>query len=121
MKTVAVVCNILFWVFLCMVLVTDGPPEGSGILISLATFLLPIFNVLVIRFLSSPGHTLLLAAFILNILWIALAGWMIASRYPSHPAEEGVLEFVVITAVTPLVTAVAIFLRLKGSHSLATR
>ena len=62
MKIVAVICNVVFWGFFCMVMLTDGPPKGADILLSLIPFLMPIFNVLVIRVLSSPSRVVKLVA-----------------------------------------------------------
>jgi hypothetical protein len=30
MKIVALICNVIFWGFFCMVMMTDGPPQGGG-------------------------------------------------------------------------------------------
>ncbi len=113
MRILAIVCNVLFWAFFCVVVVTDGLQQGADILVSLVTFLMPIFNVLVIRILASPGHGLKLLAFILNILWLGLDGWLIIDRYPSHPAEEGLVEYVAMMALTPLVSGLALYLQMK--------
>ncbi len=113
MKTVAVVCNVLFWAFLCMVLLTDGPPVGTGIWVSLVTFLIPIFNVLVIRVLSTPGRNLRIIAFFANVFWLAVATWRIVTEYPGHPAEEGVLAFTIIMALTPILSALTLLLSLR--------
>jgi hypothetical protein len=116
MKIAAVVCNIFFWGFFCLVMLTDGPPKGTEILLSLIPFLMPILNVLVIRVLSSPGHAVKLVALVSNIVWLGLACWLIMDRYPSHPKEEGLIEYVALMALTPLLSAVAIYLSLRPSE-----
>ncbi len=108
MKIVAVVCNVLFWGFFCMVMVTDGPPEGTDIYLSLIPFLIPIFNVVVISVLSSPSRGMKLTALVGNIIWLGLASWMIIERYPSHPKEEGLVAYVALMALTPLISAVTL-------------
>lgn len=57
MKTAAVVCNILFFAFLCVVLVTDGPPTQTAyIVFSLLSLLIPIFSaVVIVRSKASDG------------------------------------------------------------------
>jgi len=110
MKTIAVICNVVFWGFFCMVMVTDGPPQGADIIWSLLLFLIPILNVVVIRVLSSPSRVAKLAALVGNIIWLGLACWRIVDTLPSHPKEEGLIEFVVLLALTPLLSGVAIYL-----------
>ena len=109
MKIVAVICNVVYWAFLCLVMVTDGPPKGADIFWSLIAFVMPILNVVVIRVLSSPSRVMRLAAFAGNIVWLGLACWLLIARFPSHPAEGGLVEFAVLTALTPLLSAIAIY------------
>jgi hypothetical protein len=116
MKIVTVICNVVFWVFFCMVLLTDGPPKGTDIIWSLVPFLMPMVNVAVIRVLSSPSRVLKLVALISNIGWLGLAWWRITQELPSHPKEEGLLEFVVLFALTPLLSAAAIYVSLRASE-----
>jgi len=116
MKILAVICNVVFWGFFCMVMLTDGPPKGADILFSLIPLLMPIFNVVVIRILSSPIRVVKLLALVSNIVWLGLACWLIVDRYPSHPKEEGLIEFVALMALTPLLSAVAIYLSLRASE-----
>jgi hypothetical protein len=114
MKIVAVVCNVLFWGFFCMVMFTDGTPKGSDIVISIFPLLMPILNVMVLRVLASPGRGLKTATMIGNILWLVLACWVIIDRYPSHPQEEGLIAYVVLMALTPLLSTVAMYWELKA-------
>ncbi len=118
MKIVTVICNVVFWLFFCMVMLTDGPPKGTDIIWSLVPFLMPIVNVAVIRALSSPTRVLRLTALLGNIVWLGLAGWRIVQELPSHPKEEGLLAFVVLFALTPLLSAVAICVVLRTSEPL---
>ena len=91
MKIVAVICNVVFWGFFCMVMYTDGPPRGADVLLSVISFLMPILNVVVIRVLSSPNRVVKLVALFSNIVWLGLTCWLIMDRYPSHPKEEGLV------------------------------
>ena len=113
MKILAIVCNVLFWAFICIVFVTDGLPQGADILWSLVPFVAPILNVAVIRFLPSPSRVLKIVALIINIIWLGIAGWLILARYPSHPQEEGLIAYVALFALTPLLSAVVIYLGLR--------
>jgi len=114
MKIVAVVCNVIFWLFLCLVMATDGLPQGTDILYTLLPFVMPIFNVLVMRFLSSPSRVVNLVAMAGNIIWLVLACWMTIARYPSHPKEEGLLAYVALLALTPLLSMVALYPKVKS-------
>ncbi len=98
-----------------MVTFTDGPPAGADIFWSWIPFLMPILNVAVIRLLPSPGRLVKLVALVGNIVWLGLGCWLFMYRYPSHPKEEGLIEFVVLTGLTPLLSAVAIYLGLRPS------
>lgn len=116
MKTVALICNAVYWIFFLIVILTDGLPKGADILFSSITFLLPIFNMVVIRFLSSPSRAVKLVALASNIVWLGLACWLIIDRYPSHPKEEGLIGYVALMALTPLLSAVAIWWSLRASE-----
>ncbi len=109
MKILTVICNVVFWVFFCMIMLTDGLPRGSAVVWSIAPFFMPMVNVAVIRVLSSPSRALKLAALVSNIVWFGLACWRILQELPSHPEEEGLLAFVVLFALTPLLSAASIY------------
>lgn len=119
MKTLAVLCNVVFWAFFCMVIITDGMPQGADMILALVTFLMPIFNVVVIRIVSSPGKNLRLVGFVLNLCWLGIVGWLIVERYASHPAEEGLLGYVTMMALTPLVSALALYLQVRAARPMA--
>ncbi len=116
MKILAVICNVVFWGFLCMVMLTDGPPKGADILWSLVPFLMPMLNVAVIRIIASPSRDLKLVALVGNVVWLGVAGWRIIQDLPSHPNEEGLLAFVVLFALTPLLSGVAICISLRATE-----
>ncbi len=115
MNIVAVICNVIFWGFFCMVMITDGPPQGADVFYALLPLVMPVFNVVVLRFLPSPGRTVNLVAIVGNIIWLVLAVWVIIDRYPSHPEEEGLLAYVALLALTPLLSIVALFPRLRAT------
>ena len=121
MKIVIIICNVVFWGFLCMVMLTDGPPKGTDIIWALVPFLMPMLNVAVIRVVSSPSRVLRRVALVSNIVWLGLACWRIIQELPSHPKEEGLLEFVVLFVPTPLLSAVAIYASLRASEPLSAQ
>lgn len=50
-----------------------------------------------------------------NIIWLVVAIWVIAARYPSHPEEEGLLAYVALLALTPLLSMVALYPKLRAT------
>ena len=121
MKNAAVICNVLLWVFFCMVLVTDGFPRGSEIPLGLFTFLMPIFNVLLVRILASPSRAVRVVAIASNLLWLGIIGWLMLERLPSHPEEGGLLAYVLLMVLTPTVSAVAIYVGLRAPKPLLAK
>jgi hypothetical protein len=81
----------------------------ADIYLSLIFFLMPILNVLVIGVLSSPCRGLKLAFLVGNMVWLGLACWLVIDRYPSHPKETGLVTYVALMELTPLLSAVTIF------------
>ncbi len=116
MKIATVLCNVVFWGFLCLVMLTDGPPQGTDMVWLLVPFLMPMVNIAVIRVLSSTSRVLKLAALVSNMVWLGLAGWRIVQELPSHPREEGLLEFAMLFALTPLLSAATIYLGLRATQ-----
>ncbi len=119
MKILTVICNVVFWVFFCTVILTDGLPKGIAIIWSIVPFLMPMVNVAVIGILSSPSRVLKLVVLVSNVVWLGLACWRILQELPSHPKEEGLLEFVVLFALTPLLSVAAIYISLRASEPTA--
>jgi hypothetical protein len=91
MKIVAVICNIVLFVFHCFVLSTDGfPKEVSYIIFNLWSLLTMIISVVVIlRFGTS--NIMRIVAIICNIVFFGFVCWALIDQYP-HPKESGVIE-----------------------------
>jgi hypothetical protein len=62
-----------------------------------------------------------LVALVCNILWLGLACWLIIERLPSHPKEGGLIEYVSLMALTPLLSALALYLGLRASKQIAAK
>ncbi len=110
MKTLTVVCNVAFFVFTCMVLATDGvPKEVPYILLTLAVLLVPILTVFALwRSSMATG------AAIANLALLGSMVWSFVAQYP-HPQEEGFVEYVVLAALTPILSAIVLLLRRRGT------
>ena len=109
MKTLVVVCNVVFFAFTCVVLATDGlPKEVPYILLTLAVLLVPVLTVVALL-----RARLMVAAAIANLVVLGLMVWSFVAQYP-HPQEEGFVEYVVLAALTPILSAIVLFVRARG-------
>jgi len=108
MKILAIICNAVLVGFTCLVLVTDGPPQGAGyIVLTLLTLLVPIFtSVVLLRF--SKSATMKIVVGIFNIVLLGFTCWALVDQYP-HPNEEGFIPYVVLVMLTPILSLVALF------------
>lgn len=108
MKITAMVCNFILFGFTCLVLLTDGPPQGAAYwVLTLLALLVPLFSILVLLRLSKNA-ILWFAVLAGNIALLGFALWAIVSQYP-HPEEEGVVAYTVLIVLTPLLSMVALF------------
>ncbi|HVN33073.1 MAG TPA: hypothetical protein VMT45_13915 [Thermoanaerobaculaceae bacterium] len=128
MKTVAVVCNAVLFAFTCSVLATDGmPTETIYKLFSLLLLLVPLLSFLAIlhsgmsdgwlgarmptRTHVEPSSGIALfrwATAALNLVLLANSCWAVVTQYPSHPKEEGLLAYVVVIILTPILNFVVL-------------
>ena len=112
MTIVAVVCNVVLFLFTCFVLWTEGSSKGGGyIVLTVLLLLIPILSSAVIlrigasdRWLGSHGKTV---AAIGNIALLGFVIWAVASTYP-HPEEPGVIPFTVICVLTPILNLLVV-------------
>ena len=112
MTVVAVVCNVVLFLFTCFVLWTEGSSKGGGyIVLTVLLLLIPILSSAVIlrigasdRWLGSHGKTV---AAIGNIALLGFVIWAVASTYP-HPEEPGVIPFTVICVLTPILNLLVV-------------
>ena len=133
MKISAIICNIILFLFTCLVLVTDGPPTKTIYLVlTLWTFLTLILNTFIIsrigvgnRWLGlnkkekvlegskqteEPCYTntiIRIAGIICNIVFLVFHCWAFVDQYP-HPDEDGFIAFVVLIALTPILSLVVL-------------
>ena len=115
MTIVAVVCNVVLFLFTCFVLWTDGPAKGGGnVILALLLLLVPILSSAVVLrggardgWMGPQGRTV---AAIGNIALLGFVIWAVASTYP-HPEEPGVIPFTVICVLTPILTLLVVLRR----------
>ena len=139
MRIVAGICNVALFLFVCVVLVTDGPSkETVYIVFSWLAVLIPILSAAVIfgsrasdgwlglqaktkaadekRKIGDPasvGTILRIVTLVCNIVLFGFVCWAIADQYP-HPEEEGVVAFTLLIVLTPILSSVVILRGLKG-------
>jgi len=119
MKTVAAICNIVLFGFICLVLATDGPPQETSSIIFTAWWLLTL--ILSVAVISLRGASLILRkmAIVGNIVFLGFSGWAFFDQYP-HPNEPGFIPFVVLMVLTPLINLAALFIG-GARHSRASK
>ncbi len=107
MKIVAVICNIVLFLFTCVVLVVDGPAtEAAYVVFTLWLLLTLIFSAVVIsRRTASPVLTI--AAIVCNVVLLGFTCWAFVDQYP-HPDEEGFVAFTVLIFLTPILSLAAL-------------
>jgi hypothetical protein len=133
MKTAGIICNVILFAFICLVVATDGPSkEAVYIVFTLWWLLTPILSAAVIsRMKAGDGRLDLLiqgktaegtqkadglsmrakmriTAIACNILFIGFVCWAFVDQYP-HPNEEGFIPFLVMMALVPIISIVALF------------
>ncbi len=105
MKTVVLLVNAVLLVFTCLVLTTDGAPQGTPyVVFTILLIFIPIFTIVVIVRNESTNKWSIAAA-ILNSVLFAFVCWALVDQYP-HPPEAGVVEFEVLVLLTPIINAV---------------
>ena len=114
MKILAIICNAVLFGFTCLVLVTDGPPQGTGyIVFSMLKLLVPFLSAVVL-FRFSKNVIMKIVVGIFNFVLLGFVCWAIVSQYP-HPEEEGVIAYTVLLVLTPILSLAALFRKAKGT------
>jgi hypothetical protein len=107
---VAVICNVVLFLFTCFVLWTEGPSRGGGyIVLTVLLLLIPILSSAVIL-RTGPGPRAKTVVAIGNVALLGFVIWAVASTYP-HPEEPGVIPFTVICVLTPILNLLVILSR----------
>ncbi len=133
MRILAVACNVVLFGFTCLVLVTDGPPQGTGYTVftlwSLSTLVLSsmvishggasdswLVRQVTRRSLDEqkkngnvtfPSTVTGGVAIIANIIFLGFICWALVDQYP-HPDEEGFIAFIALMIFTPILNLVVL-------------
>ena len=108
MTIAAIICNLVMLAFTVMVMMTDGPAT-EFVYVIFGWLLLAIPSVsaalLIVRCVSGAG--LRIAAIVGNVVLLGFIGWALIDQYP-HPNEGGFIPYVVVVAVAPILSIVAL-------------
>ncbi len=106
MKAVAVLCNVVLFLFTCLVLVTDGVPrEMSYVVFSLVLLLIPAVTAFVL--VRGASRTVMVLAAVCNVVLLARICWAYVQEYP-HPSEPGFVPYMIVAVATPILSVVAL-------------
>src|SRR5512139_3386419 len=107
MKTLAVLCNVVLFIFTCFVLATDGAPTKTVYIIFAVVLLMtPVVTVFALA-RHAAGDGVRRGAVALNVLLLAFVCWALVDQYP-HPSDPGFIPYVIAVVLAPLVSAVAL-------------
>jgi len=107
MKTAAILGNIVFFGFTCLVLTTDGLPKKAGwIALTLVFLIVPILSAATLS-RRSLNPAMNIAGVIANAVLLALFFWVFAYEYP-HPREQGYVAYVVLGVLVPMLSLAAL-------------
>ena len=125
MKVLTVLCNLVLFVFTCLVLATDPAPTGPAyIVFTLLLLLIPLLTVFALARsragtdassvqANGRGRTAMeRAAGLSNVVLLGFVCWAIIDQYP-HPEEDGVVAFTVLAVLTPILSAAVLFGRTR--------
>ncbi len=117
MRNASILVNVALSLFTLLVLVTDGmPDEARFIALSLLVLLLPAATAVVIR--RSGSVVVNWAAVAGNVILLAAVTWLVATQYPSHPKESGLLTYTILAFAAPVFSLI-VLLRATGSRETA--
>jgi len=143
MKTIAVICNAVLFAFTCVVLATDGlPTKAAYAVFTLWVLGTLIFSaVAILRMGAADGRIDLrmksrtaegsqrpddaysgrrgmrIAAICCNIVLLGFICWALVDQHP-HPKEAGFIEYAVLMALTPALSAFVLYRGVRRARGL---
>jgi hypothetical protein len=111
MKTSAIICNIILFLFTCFVILTDGiSGEAEYIILTILLLLVPVLNTIFFFRSQDKRPNLKILAVIGNVVLIGFACQALIEQH-SHPRETGFLLYAILVVLTPILSLAAIFVR----------
>jgi hypothetical protein len=126
MKIAAVVLNVVFFLFSCLVLVTDGlPNEVPFIVVTVLVLAVPVLTVVALlgrrpTDTVPAGNRMTTFAACGNVVLLAAICWSLMKTYP-HPKEPGFIEYVVLAFLIPIVSLIALLVRGRARQPATAR
>jgi hypothetical protein len=114
MKLLTVLCNVVLVGFTALVVAGEGlSRELAYSVFTLLLVLVPIFTIYVVaRGEAARKPAIARVAAVCNLVLFGMVCWSIVDQYP-HPAEPGVIPYVVLAVLTPVLNAVVL---LRGNR-----
>lgn len=119
MRTLAVVANVVLSLFTAMAIAGDGvSAEPAYIAFTILMVLTPLATMLALvgsaRWWPRQRQVVERGVAIANVVLLACLVCAFVDQYP-HPDESGFVAFVVVAAVTPLLSSVVLFLGARAA------
>jgi peptidoglycan/LPS O-acetylase OafA/YrhL len=112
MKRVTIGLNVISLAFTLFVMATDGPAtKAAYVVFGQMLWAIPAFTVFALA--RERNVKLARVAAFLNVLLLGAVCWALVDQYP-HPAEPGFVPYVLVVALTPVLSVVAL---LRGGPS----
>jgi cytochrome bd-type quinol oxidase subunit 2 len=117
MKTLTVLCNVVLVGFTAFVVATEGPSrEPAYNVFALLLVLVPIFTIFALLNREAAAKPAVArAAAVCNLILLALVCWALVDQYP-HPKEPGVIPFIIVCLLTPVLGAAVLFLGTRAQR-----
>ena len=111
MKPLALVCNVVSFLFTLLVIAGDGPATKTVyIVLMLLLLLIPILTLLALgrpqTFRARATAVLRLAA-LGNLVLLGFVCWALVDQHP-HPNEPGFLPYAALMILTPILSAIVL-------------
>ncbi len=110
MKAVVLILNLALLGFTVLVTITDGPATTAPYIFFNLWLLLTLVFSPVAVWRTVPS--LKVAAMACNAILLGFICWALIDQYP-HPAEEGLVPFIVMMFLVPVVNLLALMLGLR--------
>jgi hypothetical protein len=132
MKILVIILNTILFLFTLLVMATDGTPVKAAYIVfaiwAQTTCVLNIITVLIIgtgygwsqssKKVKTPIEekkidVLRIVTVFFDVVALGFITWAFVDQYP-HPNEEGFIEYLILMASTPLLSAITIWPRKAG-------
>ena len=111
MKPLALVCNVVSFLFTLLVIAGDGPATKTVyIVLMLLLLLIPILTLLALgrpRTFRTRATAVLRLAAPGNLVLLGFVCWALVDQHP-HPNEPGFLPYAALMILTPILSAIVL-------------